>query len=70
VPIDALSGTSLKRSRVNGEQRLEVIGLIPRFAFVEGQRLFHRDHRLSDPAVHAGERPREALAVSRPSFIR
>ena len=30
VPIDALSGTSLKRSRVNGEQRLEVIGFDPR----------------------------------------
>ncbi|RVU04754.1 methylase [Novosphingobium umbonatum] len=30
VPIDVLSGTSLKRSRVNGEQRLEVIGFDPR----------------------------------------
>jgi len=30
VPIDALSGTSLKRSRVNGEQRLEIIGFDPR----------------------------------------
>ena len=30
VPIDALSGTSLKRSRVNGEQRLEVVGFDPR----------------------------------------
>lgn len=30
VPIDAFSGTSLKRSRVNGEQRLEVIGFDPR----------------------------------------
>ena len=30
VPIDTLSGTSLKRSRVNGEQRLEVIGFDPR----------------------------------------
>ena len=30
VAIDALSGTSLKRSRVNGEQRLEVLGFDPR----------------------------------------
>lgn len=30
VPIDALSCTSLKRSRFNGEQRLEVIGFDPR----------------------------------------
>ena len=30
VPIDALSGTSLKRSRVNGEPRLEVLGFDPR----------------------------------------
>jgi hypothetical protein len=30
VPIDALSGTSLKRSRVNGEQRLEILGFDPR----------------------------------------
>jgi hypothetical protein len=30
VPIDALSGTSLKRSRVNGEARLEVVGFDPR----------------------------------------
>lgn len=30
VPIDALSGTSIKRSRVNGEQRLEVLGFDPR----------------------------------------
>ena len=30
VPIDALSGASIKRSRVNGEQRLEVLGFDPR----------------------------------------
>jgi hypothetical protein len=30
VSIDTLSGTSLKRSRVNGEQRLEIIGFDPR----------------------------------------
>lgn len=30
VPIDALAGVSLKRSRVNGEHRLEVIGFDPR----------------------------------------
>jgi hypothetical protein len=30
LPIDALSGTSLKRSRVNGEARLEVVGFDPR----------------------------------------
>ena len=30
VPIDVLSGTSLKRSRVNGEHRLEVLGFDPR----------------------------------------
>jgi hypothetical protein len=29
--------------------------LIPAPAFVEGQGLLHRDHRLSDPAVYAGE---------------
>ena len=30
VPIDAARGLSLKRARVNGEQRLEVIGFDPR----------------------------------------
>ena len=30
VPIDAVRGLSLKRARVNGEQRLEVIGFDPR----------------------------------------
>ena len=30
VPIDALRGLTLKRSRVNGEQRLEVLGFDPR----------------------------------------
>jgi hypothetical protein len=55
VPIDALSGTSLKRSASTASSGLRSSALIPRFAFVEGQRLLHRDHRLSDPAVHAGE---------------
>jgi hypothetical protein len=30
VPVDAVLGLSVKRSRVNGEQRLEVIGFNPR----------------------------------------
>lgn len=30
VPIDAVRGLTLKRSRVNGEQRLEVLGFDPR----------------------------------------
>lgn len=30
VPIDAATGLSLKRSRVNGEQRLEILGFDPR----------------------------------------
>jgi hypothetical protein len=30
VPVDALFSTTLKRSRVNGEQWLEVVGFDPR----------------------------------------